>query len=76
MTRLQWLEDALIRALKTVTQTAVGVISGTALFSEVNWLAVLSASALAGVTSLLMSFSTFPLSKGTAKALEEKNNEQ
>ena len=75
MTKLQWLEDALVRALKTVTQTAVGVISGTALFSEVNWMAVLSASALAGVTSFLMSFSTFPLSTGTAKAVEEREEQ-
>lgn len=75
MTKLQWLEDAGIRALKTVTQTAVGVISGTALFSEVNWMAVLSASALAGITSFLMSFSTFPLSKKTAEAVEESEEQ-
>ena len=46
---------AAIRALHTVAQTAIATIGTAALLTEVNWLAVLSASALAGVVSLLKS---------------------
>lgn len=55
-----WLIDAGTRAVKTVTQTAIGAIGGAAVFSEVDWMMVLSASLLAGLTSFLMSVSTFP----------------
>lgn len=44
---------ALVRAVRTVAQSALGAIGGTALFGEVNWLAVGSTALLAGVCSLL-----------------------
>lgn len=46
------------RALRTVCQTAIATIGTAALLSEVNWTAVVSASALAGVLSVLTSIST------------------
>ena len=46
---------AAIRALHTVAQTAIATIGTAALLTEVNWPAVLSASALAGAVSLLKS---------------------
>lgn len=46
---------AAIRAIKTVAQTAVSTIGTTALLTEVNWGVVVSASALAGVLSILTS---------------------
>ncbi len=46
---------ALIRAIKTICQTAVATIGTTALMSDVNWLMVGSASLLAGVLSILTS---------------------
>lgn len=49
---------ALIRAGRTVAQTAIATIGTTALITEVNWSVVLSASALAGVLSLLTSWAT------------------
>ena len=49
---------ALIRAGRTVAQTAIATIGTTALITEVNWGIVLSASALAGVLSLLTSWAT------------------
>lgn len=47
-----------IRAIKTVCQTAVATIGTAAVLEDVNWIYVASASALAGILSLLMSVST------------------
>jgi len=49
---------ALIRALRTLAQTAVATIGTSALLEQVNWLAVASASALAAILSLLTSLAT------------------
>lgn len=56
----QWWKAAGIRAIKTVAQTAVATIGTSALMNEVNWIAVVSASALAGVLSLLTSVAGLP----------------
>ncbi len=57
----KWLKAAGIRAIKTVAQTAVALIGTNAIgITEVDWLAVLSASALAGVVSLLTSIAGLP----------------
>lgn len=55
-----WWKAAGIRALKTVAQTALATIGTTALITEVNWLVVASASALAGIISLLTSLAGLP----------------
>lgn len=55
-----WWKAAGVRAVKTVAQCAVATIGTAALLSEVNWIAVLSASALAGVLSLLTSVAGLP----------------
>lgn len=47
-----------IRALRTVAQTAIATIGSAVLMSDVNWTMVLSASALAGILSVLMSIMT------------------
>ena len=47
-----------IRALRTVCQTAIATMGTAALITEVNWIQVLSASALAGVLSILTSIAT------------------
>ena len=56
----KWWKAAGIRALKTVCQTAVATIGTSAILSEVNWIAVASASALAGILSLLTSVAGLP----------------
>ena len=56
----KWAKAAGIRAIKTVAQTAVATIGTSALLNEVNWIAVASASALAGVLSLLTSVAGLP----------------
>lgn len=55
-----WLNAAGIRALKTLAQTAVATIGTCAVLSEVNWVMVASASALAAVLSLLTSVAGLP----------------
>ena len=55
-----WFKAAGIRAVKTVAQTAVATIGTSAVLGDVNWLMVLSASALSGVLSLLTSVAGLP----------------
>ena len=55
-----WFKAAGIRAIKTMAQTAVATIGVSAVMQDVNWLAVASASLLAGVLSVLTSISGLP----------------
>ena len=53
-----FIKAAGIRALRTVAQTAVATIGTSAILSDVNWIAVASASILAGILSILTSVAT------------------
>ena len=60
MNKRTWLQAAGIRAIKTIAQTAVATIGTSAFMGEVNWIAVASAAALAGILSLLTSVAGLP----------------
>ena len=60
---LKWLKCAGIRAIKTVCQTAVATIGTSAVMGDVNWIAVGSASLLAGILSILTSLAGLPEAK-------------
>lgn len=53
-----FIKAAAARAIRTICQTAVASMGTAALITEVNWVQVFSASALAGVLSLLTSIAT------------------
>ena len=55
-----WLRAALIRAVRTVAQTAIATIGTSAVLSDVNWKVVVSASVLSGILSILTAFAGLP----------------
>lgn len=57
---IRWWRAAGIRAVKTMAQTAVATIGAAAVLSAVEWPVVVSASALAGILSLLTSVAGLP----------------
>ena len=54
----EFIRAALIRAIRTVAQTAVATIGTAAVIESVDWRMVISASILAGILSILTSVAT------------------
>lgn len=48
-------ECAIARCIRTVCQTALATLSTGVVLTDINWIIVASSSALAGITSILMS---------------------
>ena len=57
---IKWLKAAGVRAIKTVAQSAIGVIGAATIMGDVNWPMVLSAAVLSGIVSLLTSVAGLP----------------
>lgn len=56
----KWFHAALIRALKTIAQTAVATIGTAAVLGDVSWMMVGSAALLSGILSMLTSVAGLP----------------
>ena len=57
----RWLKAAGVRMIRTMAQAAIALLGTNAvLITDVDWVAILSASALAGVLSLLTSLAGLP----------------
>lgn len=69
----QWLLAAGVRAIKTMAQTAVGLIGTSLVIADVSWAVVASASVLAGIVSVLTSVTGLPELDATVE--ETKENE-
>ncbi len=63
----KWIKAAGIRALKTFAQTAVAMVTVGSAISDINWINVLSISAVAAVCSLLTSVAGLPELKGESE---------
>ena len=57
---LKWIKAAGIRAIKTMAQTSLSLISVGAVMSDIDWTMVISASLVAGIYSLLTSVAGLP----------------
>lgn len=56
----KWIKAAAARAIRTVAQTAIATIGTSVVLTDVNWIAVVSASILAGLLSILTSAAGLP----------------
>lgn len=56
----KWIKAASVRAVKTMAQTALSLITMGAVMSEIDWMMVGSASLVAGIYSVLTSVAGLP----------------
>ena len=60
----KWIKASVVRAVKTMAQTAVATIGTSAVMGDVNWVMTASASALSGIISILTSVAGIPEVEG------------
>ena len=56
----KWIKAAAVRAVKTMAQTAVSLITVGNLITELDWVSIIGISATAGVVSMLISVAGLP----------------
>lgn len=56
----EWFEAALIRAVRTMAETALAVIGTAAVISDVNWGVVAGSCALSGILTMLLALKGLP----------------
>lgn len=56
----KWIKAAGVRAVKTMAQTAVSLITVGNLITELDWVSIIGISATAGVVSMLTSVAGLP----------------
>lgn len=56
----KWFQAAVVRAIRTVAQTAIALVSVGTVMSDINWVVVGSASLLSGILSILTSIAGLP----------------
>lgn len=56
----KWLHAAAIRAIKTVAQTAVSMLTVGQYFTDVDWVGIASIAGVAGIISILTSIAGLP----------------
>lgn len=56
----RWIRAALVRAVKTMCQTALAMLPAAATITAVDWVTVMGTAALAGVASILTSLGGLP----------------
>jgi hypothetical protein len=72
----EWIKCAGVRAIKTMAQTAVSLITVGATMSEIEWAMVGSASLLAGILSILTSVAGLPEIKNVSQQILEEEVEE
>ena len=65
---LKWLKAATIRAVKTFAQTFASLMTVGAVLSEIDWVYILSASAVAFIYSIATSIAGLPELKENTEA--------
>src|SRR5699024_1428798 len=70
----KWIKAASVRAVKTIAQTAVGMITVGAALNEVNWPYTASVAVVAGIISLLTSIAGLPEVNIEETEVEEDGN--
>ena len=50
----KWIKSVSIKVLKTMAETALGIIGASTLINEVDWMTVLYATLLSGVVTILV----------------------
>lgn len=66
----EWWKAAGVRAVKTMAQTAIATFGTATLITDINWAMVGSATALAGILSLLTSLTGLPECKEETEEVE------